>query len=201
MISANSIPGTRRLLILSLVLTLSALSAYAQCRSARDTNLKNRVYSLRSADVTQNRTERLKVSHGYYEDQSDPQSLAFLYFRIIGTAYGDLTGDGREEAAVAAVYGSNSATFYLTGYYIFGCVGGKIKVLDILYQDRIEKDSHLYLQESVKHPLKIKNGIVYITHGTGGNRPSPEYTTTFRYKMRGGRLIPYKPPLMRRNYY
>jgi hypothetical protein len=137
---------------------------------------------------------------GRYEDRSEPTSLAFLYLEIVDVAYGDLTGDSAEEAAVTAIYGSNSGSFFLTDTYIFGCVGGKIKLIGILKQEHIEKDSGMDLQESVKNPLKIKNGVLFITHGTEGNRPSPEFTTTFRYRIRNSKLVPYKSPLRRRNY-
>ena len=187
------------LFILALLVSATFV-AYPQCRNVRNVNLRNRVYPLKSSDLTQNKTEWLRVSNGLYEDQTVPTSVSFLYFRIVDIAFGDLTGDEKEEAAVAAVYGSNSATFHLTDYYIFGCVAGKTKLIGILKQDRIEKDSGMDLQQSVENPLKIKNGVLYVTHGTEGNRPSPEFTTTFRYKIAKNKLVPYKHPLRRRNY-
>ncbi len=123
-----------------------------------------------------------------------------MYLEIVDITFGDLTGDGKEEAAVAAIYGDNSASFFLTDTYIFGCVAGKIKLIGILKQDRIEKDSGMDLQESAKNPLKIRNAVLFITHGTEGNRPSPEFTTTFGYKITKDKLVPYKSPLRRRNY-
>ena len=184
-----------------LCLLISAtIVAYPKCRNVRTANLKNRIYPLKSSDFTQNKTQWLRVSNGRYEDRSEPTSLSFLYLEIVDVAYGDLTGDGTEEAAVTAIYGSNSGSFYLTDTYVFGCVGGKIKLIGILKQEHIEKDSGMDLQESVKNPLKIKNGVLYITHGTEGNRPSPEFTRTFRYRIRNGKLLLYKSPLRRRNY-
>ena len=185
--------------ILCLLISATVV-AYPKCRSVGDANLRNRIYPLKSSDFTQNKTEWLRVSNGRYEDRSEPTSLAFLYLEIVDVAFGDLTGDGVEEAAVSAIYGSNSGSFYLTDTYIFGCVAGKIKLTGILKQEHIEKDTGMDLQESVKNPLRIKNGVLYITHGTEGNRPSPEFTTTFRYRIRKGNFVPYKNPLRRRNY-
>jgi hypothetical protein len=186
-------------IFLCLLISANAV-AYSKCRNVRDANLRNRIYPLKSSDFTQNKTEWLRVSNGRYEDHSEPTSLAFLYLEIVDVAYGDLTGDGTEEAAVTSIYGSNSGSFYLTDTYIFDCIAEKIKLIGILKQEHIEKDSGMDLQESVKNPLKIKNGVLYIKHGTEGNRPSPEFTTTFRYRIRNGKLVPYKSPLRRKNY-
>lgn len=185
--------------ILCLLISATVV-AYPKCRNVRDANLRNRIYPLKSSDFTQNKTQWLRVSNGRYEDRSEPTSVAFLYLKIVDIAFGDLTGDGTEEAAVAAIYGSNSGSFFLTDTYIFGCVAGKVKLIGILKQERIEEDSGMDLQESVKNPLRIKNGVLFVTHGTEGNRPSPEFTTTFRYKITKGKLVPYKSPLRRRNF-
>lgn len=182
------------------LLVLATVAAYPKCRNVRDANLRNRIYPLKSSDFTENKTEWLRVSNGRYEDRSKPTSVSFLYFQSVDIAYGDLTRDGVEEAAITAIYGSNSGSFFLTDTYIFGCVAGKIKLIGILKQERIEKDSGMDLQESVKQPLDIKNGVLYITNGTEGNRPSPEFTTSFGYKITKGKLVPYKRPLLRRNY-
>ncbi|HEU5239977.1 MAG TPA: hypothetical protein VFU37_22785, partial [Pyrinomonadaceae bacterium] len=101
---------------------------------------------------------------------------------------------------VTAIYGSNSGSFHLTDTYVFGCVRDQIRLVGILKQDRIEKDTGMYLQESVNDPMRIKNGVLYITHGTEGSRPSPEFTTTFRYVLRKGKLRLYGRPWRRRNY-
>ena len=42
--------------------------------------------------------------------------------------------------------------------------------------------------------------VVVTRYGTEGNRPSPEFTTTFRYRLRKGRLRLYGHPWKRRNY-
>jgi hypothetical protein len=111
-----------------------------------------------------------------------------LYFDIADVVFGDLTGDGKDEAAVVAIYGSNLGSFLLTDTYVFGCVGGKVKLIDILKQSRIEKESEMLVHESIKKPVTIRNGILSVAYGTEGARPSPEFTTTFRYKVLGGNL-------------
>ncbi len=56
----------------------------------------------------------MRVSKGRYGDRSEPTSLSFLYFEVADIVFGDLTGDGKDEAAVVAIYGSNSSSFFLT---------------------------------------------------------------------------------------
>lgn len=185
--------------ILCLLISANVV-AYPKCRSVRDADFRNRSYPLKSDVTPDGKLKWMRVSNGRAEQLYDSTSSAFFYLEVVDIAYGDLTGDGVEEAAVTAIYGNYSASFFLTDTYIFSCVAGKIKLISILKQEHIEKDSGMVLQESVKNPLKIKNGVLYITHGTEGNRPSPEFTTTFLYRIRNNRLMPYKTPLRRRNY-
>ena len=168
--------------------------------SVRRIDLRNQTYPLRESGFTQG-TEWLHVTNGRYEaPHENPISLSFLYFQIVTVAFGDLNRDGQDEAAVTAIYGSNSGSFYMTDTYVFGCVRDRVKLLGILKQDRIEKDTGMDLQESANHPMHIKNDVLYITHGTEGNRPSPKFTTTFRYVIRRGKLRLYGRPWRRRNY-
>ena len=184
--------------LLCLLLSVSAV-AYAKCFNIRNVNFGNRVYPLNESGFTE-KTKWLRVSKGRYEDHSIPTSLSFLYFEVADVIFGDLTGDGKDEAAVVAIYGSNSGSFFLTDTYVFGCIGGKVKLIDILKQSRIEKESEMLIHESIKKPVKIRKGILSITHGTEGARPSPEFTTTFRYKISKGKLVAYKRPISRKNF-
>jgi hypothetical protein len=185
-----------------LCLLISAtVTVYSNCLSVRDADLRNRSYPLKSSLVTPGgKLQWMHASNGRAEQFYDSTSGAYFYLEIVDIAYGDLTGDKMEEAAVTAIYGSYSASFFLTDTYVFGCVAGRIKLVGILKQEQIEKDSGMALQESVKNPLRIKNGVLYITHGTEGNRPSPKFMTTFRYRIRKGKFVLYKSPLRRRNY-
>ena len=142
--------------------------------------------------------EWLRVTNGRYEDREDPSSLSFLYFEVMDVGFGDLTGDGREEAAVVAIYGSNSGSFFRTDTYIFSCVGRRVHLIGILKQSRIAEDSNMAVQESVRNPVRVRNGTLLVTHGTEGSRPSPEFITTFRYRIIRGRLFPQGHPIRRR---
>lgn len=181
------------------LLFASIVVARGNCPNIRKSDFRNHTYPLRERGFTQG-LEWLRVTNGRYEHHEIPTSVSFLYFQIVNVAFGDLNGDGKDEAAATAIYGSNSGSFYLTDTYVFGCVAGRIKLVGILKQDDIEKATGMDLQESMNNPMTIRNGVLNITHGTEGNRPSPEFTTTFRYRIRRGQFVLAGQPLRRRNY-
>jgi hypothetical protein len=185
------------LFFLCLLISASTV-AYSKCQNIRNVDFRNRVYPLKEYGFTE-KTKWLRVSKGHYEDHSEPTSLSYLYFEISDVVFGDLTGDGKDEAAVVATYGSNSGSFFLTDTYVFGCVAGKVKLVDILKQSRIEKESEMLVHESIKKPAKIRNGSLSVSYGTEGARPTPEFTTTFRYKVSRSNLVAYKSPIRRKN--
>jgi hypothetical protein len=190
----------RRTLTALLLLNVSFVVARANCANIRRVDFRNRTYPLRENGFTQG-TEWLHVKNGSYEEpHENPISVSFLYFQIVGVAFGDLNRDGKEEAVATAIYGSNSGSFYLTDTYVFGCVRDRISLIGILKQDRIEKDTGMHLRESVNNPLRVRKGYLYITFGTEGNRPSPEFRTTFAYRIRRGKLHLVGRPSRRRNY-
>lgn len=185
--------------VASLLLCVPAIVAHGDCPNIRKVDFRNRPYPLHENGFTQG-TEWLRVRKGRFEEPHENPIVSFLYFQIVRVSFGDLNGDRRDEAAVTAIYGSNSGSFYLTDTYVFGCVDERIRLIGILKQDGIEKDTGMDLQESVNNPMRIKNRRLYITYGTEGNRPSPEFTTTFRYNIRRGKLRLAGRPLRRRNY-
>ena len=185
------------LFVLCLLFSASNV-AYSTCPDIRSIDFRNRVYLLNEYGFTK-KTKWLRVSKGRYEDHSVPMSLSFLYFEIADVVFGNLTGDGKDEAAIVAVYSSNSGSFFLTDTYVFGCVNGKVKFIDVLKQNRIERESGMLVHESIKKSVKIRDGILFVAYGTEGARPSPDFTTTFRYKVSRGNLVAYKRPISRKN--
>jgi len=192
------VSGLRQSFFLLCILGCLPVVAHSVCSSVREVDFRNRVYPLNETGFTEG-TEWLHVTKGRYEAPHEiPLNLSFLYFDVVDVAFGDLTGDLKEEAAVVALYGSNSGSFHLTDTYIFSCVGAKVKLIGILKQSRIEKETGMLVHESVRHPVTIKNGSLDVKHGTGGARPSPEFITTFRYQIVGNKLIPRGHPISRR---
>lgn len=185
-------------------LALGAFSSVAQstCTDIRKIDFRNHAFPLKSADFTDGETKLLTVSKGKYANPSSPTDLAFLSFEIARIVYGDLNGDGKLEAAVVASYGSNSGNFFITDTYLFGCAKGKLKLIDVLKQDRMEKETGLrfdLFESYAKNPIWIRRHLLYIKYGTGGNNASPQFSTTFRYRLVHGKLRLFKQPLKVRN--
>ncbi len=185
--------------LLSFCLMFSVVTVvYPKCFDVQDIDFRNRVYPLSEYGFTE-KTKWLRVSEGQYEDRSIATDTAFLYFKIKDVIFGNLTGDSKNEAVVVVNYGSNSGSFFLTDTYIFGCVGGKIKLIDILKQSRVERESKMLVHESIENSVRIRKKVLSVKYKTEGSRPSPEFKTTFRYKILRSRLVKYKS-LINRKY-
>ena len=151
----------RKSLIVILALLTCFVIARGNCPNIRTVDFQNRTYPLREDGFTQ-RTEWLRVVNGRYEEpHENPMSLSFLYFQIVKVAFGDLSGDGKDEAAATAIYGSNSGSFFLTDTYVFRCVRARVRLIRILKQDGIEEDTGMDLQESVNNPMRITGGCLW----------------------------------------
>jgi hypothetical protein len=169
------------------------------CTNVREIDFRNRVYPLNEPRFTKGKELRLRVVDGRYEEPHSPPTQGFLYFAVGDVAFGDLTGDGVEDAAVVATYGSNSGNFHVTDIYIFSCVRGSLTLTGILTQDQIQKDSGTTIWTSVDHPMKITGGALEVTYETRAPQASP---STFRYTFVGrkwkrlGQPIPPGPRLL-----
>ena len=163
------------------------------CRNVREIDFRNRVYPLNEPRFTKGQELRLRVVDGRYEEPHSPPTQGFLYFEVGDSAFGDLTGDGVEDAAVVAIYGSNSGNFHVTDTYMFSCVRGTPTLVGTLTQDQIQKDSGLTIWTSVDHPIKIAGGALEVTYETRAPQASP---STFRYKLVEGRWQRQGQPIL-----
>ena len=190
----------RNVLFALCVFTPAEGIAYPRCNNVREVDFRNLVYPLNDDDITDGATKWLRVVRGRYEDSGRPES-SYIYLEVTDVVFGDLTGDEKEEAAVAAVFGGVNATFYKSDTYIFACTSGRLKLIGVLKQNRIREDTGMWLHEPVRHPVRISNGTLLVTHGTEGAHFGPTFRTTFRYKIVQGKLVPRGRPVRRRIRY
>jgi hypothetical protein len=177
-----------------------ATNVLAGCRDIRTYDFSNRIYEIRSGLLKSEPFQfRAKFKNGSYEEPHREDSLAFIYARIRSVRFGDLTNDGRDEAVIAVEYGSNSASFFLTNYFVFGCSAGRLRLIGSIEQDLLQALIPEMLHESLPEPAYISYGTLFIRHGVGGSRPSPDYVTTFRYRISKARLQRIGRPLYKRN--
>lgn len=187
--------------ILAVCVVYFATNAVAGCRGIRSYDFSNVTYEVRSEGLLRSEPSRFRarLQNGSYEDPHEDDFLAFIYARIRSVRFGDLTKDGQEEAVVAIEYGSNSASFFLTNYFVFGCIKERIRLIGSIEQDQLQSQTSEILHESIREPVYIADGLLHFRHNAGGSRPSPIYVTTFRYQVSDGKLLPYRRPLYKTN--
>src|SRR4051812_22967408 len=89
------------------------------CTSVRAFDFRNFVYPLNEPRFTNGKVLRLKVVDGRYDEVRPPEGVyGALYFNVDDVAFGDLTGDRVEDAAIVGIYGSNSGNFHVTDTYV-----------------------------------------------------------------------------------
>jgi hypothetical protein len=158
----------------------AAAQPVQRCETARSIDFKNLVYPLEEPRFTNGQTFPLRVVDGRYEEPHRPGYQGFFYLNVGDVVFGDVTGDGVEEAAVVAQYGSNSGNFRVTDAYVFQCQQGTPVLLAMLTQQWIQRDSGRQIFSAVDHSLRIDNGVVELTYDVRGTG-----SVSFRYKRVG----------------
>jgi hypothetical protein len=134
----------------------------------------------------------VKVHDGIAYADKVGQNASFVYFKVAEVLYGDVNGDGQDEAAVVVIYGSNSGTFYLTDIYLFTLRDGKPVLLSRLTEEEIGKDyKGLYngdgqvIFEALEGGRELKGNILTVRHFADGPHCCPESVVTVRYMWNG----------------
>jgi hypothetical protein len=195
-----------RLTIATLTL-MTVVAARAQQSRIRDVDFRNFSYPFKPSperDVFGKLGEVVKVHDGIAYADKFGQNVDFLYFKVAEVLYGDLNGDGQEDAAVVVIYGSNSGTLYLTDIYVYGMRGGEPVLLSDLKEDQVDKDYRNYYHddgqqifEAVEGGREIKAGILTVRHLADGGHCCPQQAVTLQYRLEGDRLTLVGAPLKR----
>lgn len=187
--------------LLSICVLSCIVNVAAKCGDLRSFDFANATYEIRSDSLlaAQPKSFRAKLRNGEYKVPHSPDFLAYFYAQLKSVRFGDLNKDGLDEAVVAVEYGTNSAAFFLTNYFVFGCSGQQVRLIGSIQQDRLDDQTAEILHESVREPVYISNGILHIRHGAGGSRPSPVFTMTFRYRISSGKLSALGRPMYSKN--
>jgi hypothetical protein len=144
----------------------------------RKVDFKNFTYSPACGEE-----KKLTVKDGEYMrgTPGDPSS-DLIYFTIVEVIYGDLTGDGAEEAIVLTLC-NTGGTGQFTDGIIFTMLGGKpVEVGRLGVGDRAYGGID---------GVAIENGILKISRyaTVSGGACCPEYVETTAYKLSGNKLI------------
>jgi len=152
---------------LAQIATAKPPSDAPRCTTVRDIRFTRLVYPLPKGwrPISQVRLNRPR-----YEQPHRKGDESFFYFEIGDIAYGDVNGDGIEDAAVVAFYGSNSGTFHVTDVYVFDCVQNSVALLAVLREERERKKAGVphtangYADPRSVHPMRISRGVLEMTY-------------------------------------
>ncbi|HMO80400.1 MAG TPA: hypothetical protein PKD24_06380 [Pyrinomonadaceae bacterium] len=169
-----------RMLILILATSLFAGTVFCQ-QNIRDVDLRNFTYSAHCAgadpeDVTVKDDE-------FYEEKKEEDFVDRFFFKVIEVSYGDLTGDGREEAVVITVCNTGGTGNFTEGF-VFGISSGKAMLLA-----RIAGGDRAY--GGLRSASVEEGTLVVETNDAGefGGACCPEAIITTKYKVSGGKLV------------
>jgi hypothetical protein len=188
----------RPTLLAILALTIMPVLAHARPSRIEDVDFRNFSYPFKPAvgRYTFGKLGKVvRVRHGIAYADKVGQNVSYFYFKVAEVFYGDLTGDGRNEAAVVTIYGSNSGDFFITDTYVYTMRQRRPVLLGVLREDQIAEDyerythdNRSYLFEAVAGGREIKGGKLKVTHLAGGSHCCPAMVLTLRYKLRGDRF-------------
>ena len=129
------------------------------------------------------------VQGGEFKQGSDADEA---YFGVVDNRiiYGDLTGDGQEEAAVHTACGQIGWNYGLEEVFVYTMQGGRAALLAETNQDRMVADYQRYFPNGVlwstrNNGLRIRNGAFLIDWYADGAHCCPEHIATLVYRLNG----------------
>lgn len=188
--------------IVGLFLLLQPITLMAKLKPAqtsiRSVDFRNFTYPLPDERFLR-LGKKVSVVDGTCDDRSNQMCRA--YFHVAEVIYGDLTGDKHEEAAVVTIFGSACGTYYLTNIYVYSLVNRKPLLLAQLKETQVEADfkktykgDEYQLFEAVENRRLIKDKQLTVSHFTTGAHCCPENVSTFRYELRGKKMVLIQNP-------
>lgn len=132
-------------------------------------------------------TTKVTVKNGKYEAGNSENFPS--YFEIAVDAYGDLDGDGKEEAAVSSLCNTGGTGQFSEGY-IYSLKNGKPVLLT-----HFEGGDRGY--EGLQS-VKIKDGFLFVERNDGTANCCADKTLTTKYRWNGKKLVEVGKPVSRR---
>jgi hypothetical protein len=128
----------------------------------------------------------VRVSKGEFKNKN-------VYFAVEDSkvVYGDMTGDGREDAIVPISCGAIMANFSLSEVYIYTINNGRPALVAEISDKDMERDYRRYYPDTETYwgvtgdGLKIRNGNLEIEVLADGPHASPKYIVTLEYRLSG----------------
>ncbi len=108
--------------------------------------------------------------------------------------FGDLTGDGQDEAVVAVECGAVGANFSRTELHVFTIKNGRTTLVGQVTDADLERDyRHAYPDAEsywgvAANAVKVSAGKLVVDVLADGPHASPKYTVTLEYQLNGAKL-------------
>lgn len=162
---------------------LSALPAAGAQADIRSVDFKNFTYTALCAGE---KAQKITVTNGEFSKEMQMDGyIDRMYFRVFDASYGDLNGDGKDEAIIIGVCNTGGTGNFSEGFIYAEKVGKPILIARIPGGDR----AYGGLRSA-----KVENGILIVESndpGTNGASCCPEVAVTSRYKLRGSRIVAF----------
>jgi hypothetical protein len=184
---------TRFLLSLA---ALAMLAAYAPARTGASSGHGRAADGVRRVDFRNftyrrgGEVIRVAKGRGTYRSAEDTD-FAYTVERV-KAVYGDMTGDGREEAAVVLYFNGGGTGAFSRGF-LFAARGGRLTLL-ATFEGGDRADGGI-------REFSIKGGVLSVerneperTNGVPSGLCCPVYRITTQYRWDGGRLVPFGEP-------
>jgi hypothetical protein len=165
---------TKLLILLSLVCVLS-LSTFAQS-DIRKVDFKNFTYDIQIFETK----EKLTVKDGEYSRMKEDDKL---YLNVSDAEYGDLDGDGKDEAVIITVINTGGTGNFSSGL-VFTMKGGKPVVLTE-FEGGDRAYGGIVGAKILDKMLIVQQNDV----GEAGGACCPEFIVTTSYEWKGGKLV------------
>jgi len=128
----------------------------------------------------------VRVSKGEFKNKN-------VYFTVEENRviYGDVTGDGREDAIVPIECGAITANFSLSEVYIYTIKDGRTSLLAAISDKDMERDYRRSYPDAESYwginenGLKLQNGNLEIEVLADGPHAAPKYIVTLEYRLSG----------------
>lgn len=144
-------------------------------------DFKNFTYQPYCADIE---TEKVTVKNGEYSSEKQVDDfIDRFYFKAYDAEYGDLNGDGKDEAVILSVCNTGGTGNFSEGFIFSMKTGKPFLLARIPGGDRADGGLR---------SATVENGLLVVESNDGSENSGaccPEFAITNRYKLSGNKLI------------
>lgn len=133
---------------------------------------------------------RVARGRGTYRSAGDLDSAYNI--DSVKVVYGDVTGDGREEAAVVLYYDGGGTGWFSRGF-LFAARGGRLALL-ATFEGGDRADGGIREASIKGGVLSVQRNELERLNGVVSGLCCPVYRVTTDYRFEGGRLVPFGEP-------